>query len=65
MLTTCQILEAFHHPYYNSGRSEIQNKMAEVVDKWLGNWVYSIFHLESDSYQVAWVTPRLKKQLSA
>jgi len=36
MLTLRQILEAFHHPYYNNGRSEIQNRMIQVVQQWLG-----------------------------
>jgi hypothetical protein len=36
MLIPRQILEAFHHPHYNNGRSEIQNRMLEVVQQWLG-----------------------------
>jgi len=30
-----QILEAFHHPYYNNGRSRIQNEMYQEMEKWL------------------------------
>ncbi|KAF7302983.1 Heterokaryon incompatibility protein het-c [Mycena kentingensis (nom. inval.)] len=30
-----QILEAFHHPYYASGRSRIQNAMFEELERWL------------------------------
>ncbi|KAJ7492177.1 Het-C-domain-containing protein [Mycena latifolia] len=30
------ILEAFHHPYYATGRSNIQNAMFQEVEKWLG-----------------------------
>jgi len=29
-------LEAFHHPYYATGRSEIQNKMFDTMQKWIG-----------------------------
>ncbi|KAI0068034.1 Het-C-domain-containing protein [Artomyces pyxidatus] len=29
-----QILEAFHHPYYNVGRSQIQNAMFEAMERW-------------------------------
>ncbi|KAG6874423.1 hypothetical protein C0995_015159 [Termitomyces sp. Mi166 len=31
-----QILEAFHHPYYADGRSEIQHKMFDFMDRWIG-----------------------------
>ncbi|KAJ7044922.1 Het-C-domain-containing protein [Mycena alexandri] len=31
-----QILEAFHHPYYATGRSGIQNAMFEEMQRWLG-----------------------------
>ncbi|KAF9531855.1 heterokaryon incompatibility Het-C [Crepidotus variabilis] len=31
-----QILEAFHHPYYATGRSDIQNKMFDQMQKWIG-----------------------------
>ncbi|KAJ2923604.1 hypothetical protein H1R20_g13491, partial [Candolleomyces eurysporus] len=31
-----QILEAFHHPYYNTGRSQIQHKMFNEMERWLG-----------------------------
>ncbi|KII94013.1 hypothetical protein PLICRDRAFT_412726 [Plicaturopsis crispa FD-325 SS-3] len=31
-----EILEAFHHPYYATGRSRIQNNMFEGMEKWLG-----------------------------
>ncbi|KAJ7750328.1 Het-C-domain-containing protein [Mycena metata] len=31
-----QILEAFHHPYYATGRSGIQNAMFEEMERWLG-----------------------------
>ncbi|KAA1471379.1 Het-C-domain-containing protein [Dentipellis sp. KUC8613] len=30
-----RILEAFHHPYYNVGRSQIQNAMFEAMERWL------------------------------
>ncbi|KAJ7146223.1 heterokaryon incompatibility protein Het-C-domain-containing protein [Mycena epipterygia] len=30
------ILEAFHHPYYASGRSNIQNAMFQEMENWLG-----------------------------
>ncbi|EAU92260.1 heterokaryon incompatibility protein HET-C [Coprinopsis cinerea okayama7 len=30
------ILEAFHHPYYNTGNSEVQHKMFEHMQKWIG-----------------------------
>ena len=29
-----QILEAFHHPYYNTGRSRIQQEMFDEMEKW-------------------------------
>ncbi len=31
-----QILEAFHHPYYATGQSRIQNTMFEEMERWLG-----------------------------
>ncbi|THH02345.1 hypothetical protein EW026_g505 [Hermanssonia centrifuga] len=31
-----QILEAFHHPYFNTGRSRIQQEMFEEMEKWIG-----------------------------
>ncbi|PPQ63835.1 hypothetical protein CVT24_009785 [Panaeolus cyanescens] len=31
-----QILEAFHHPYYATGRSQIQNRMFDEMQKWFG-----------------------------
>ncbi|KAF8921834.1 heterokaryon incompatibility protein Het-C-domain-containing protein [Mucidula mucida] len=31
-----QALEAFHHPYYASGRSEIQRQMFDEMEKWIG-----------------------------
>jgi (2Fe-2S) ferredoxin len=31
-----QILEAFHHPYYAMGNSQIQNKMFERMEMWFG-----------------------------
>ncbi|KAF9015756.1 heterokaryon incompatibility protein Het-C-domain-containing protein [Cyathus striatus] len=30
------ILEAFHHPYYATGNSQIQHQMFEEMEKWLG-----------------------------
>ncbi|KLO15072.1 Het-C-domain-containing protein, partial [Schizopora paradoxa] len=30
------ILEAFHHPYFNVGRSQIQNAMMEEMQRWFG-----------------------------
>ncbi|KAJ3571563.1 hypothetical protein NP233_g3672 [Leucocoprinus birnbaumii] len=30
------ILEAFHHPYYADGRSQIQHRMFEQMEQWLG-----------------------------
>jgi hypothetical protein len=37
-LTQCdkQIMEAFHHPYYATGNSQIQNEMAEELSRWFG-----------------------------
>ncbi|KAJ3509499.1 hypothetical protein NLJ89_g5198 [Agrocybe chaxingu] len=32
------ILEAFHHPYFATGRSEIQNKMFNEMQKWIGGF---------------------------
>jgi hypothetical protein len=29
-----QILEAFHHPYYNTGRSRIQQDMFNEMERW-------------------------------
>ncbi|ETW86830.1 hypothetical protein HETIRDRAFT_121390 [Heterobasidion irregulare TC 32-1] len=31
-----QVLEAFHHPYYNTGNSQIQHAMFDAMDKWIG-----------------------------
>lgn len=31
-----QVLEAFHHPYYATGRSRIQQLMFQHMEKWLG-----------------------------
>ncbi|KAG6851362.1 hypothetical protein H0H93_005760 [Arthromyces matolae] len=31
-----QILEAFHHPYFANGHSEIQRKMFGFMDQWIG-----------------------------
>ncbi|KAF8899167.1 heterokaryon incompatibility protein Het-C-domain-containing protein [Infundibulicybe gibba] len=31
-----QILEAFHHPYYANGRSEIQRQMFDHMERWIG-----------------------------
>jgi len=30
------ILESFHHPYFNVGRSEIQNAMMDEMQRWFG-----------------------------
>jgi hypothetical protein len=30
-----KILEAFHHPYYATGRSSIQNAMFEELERWI------------------------------
>ncbi|EIN14403.1 Het-C-domain-containing protein [Punctularia strigosozonata HHB-11173 SS5] len=32
-----EILEAFHHPYYNIGNSRIQHDMFQTFDKWFGS----------------------------
>ncbi|CAA7264748.1 unnamed protein product [Cyclocybe aegerita] len=32
------VLEAFHHPYFATGRSEIQNKMFDQMQKWIGGF---------------------------
>lgn len=32
-----QILEVFHHPYYASGRSQVQNDMAEELARWFNS----------------------------
>ena len=29
-----QILEAFHHPYYATGRSDIQREMYDTMERW-------------------------------
>lgn len=31
-----QILEAFHHPYYATGQSNIQHAMFEHMEQWIG-----------------------------
>ncbi|KAG6911350.1 hypothetical protein DXG01_001021 [Tephrocybe rancida] len=31
-----RILEAFHHPYYATGRSEIQRQMFDHMERWIG-----------------------------
>jgi hypothetical protein len=31
-----QILEAFHHPYYASGQSDIQHRMFDFMEGWIG-----------------------------
>ncbi|KAI3622000.1 heterokaryon incompatibility protein het-c [Moniliophthora roreri] len=31
-----QVLEAFHHPYYATGNSQIQHQMFEEMQKWFG-----------------------------
>ncbi|KAF8963872.1 heterokaryon incompatibility protein Het-C-domain-containing protein [Flammula alnicola] len=31
-----EILEAFHHPFYATGRSEIQRKMLDGMQRWIG-----------------------------
>lgn len=33
-----QILEAFHHPYYATGKSEIQNRMIDEMRHWLDDF---------------------------
>lgn len=35
LIWVSQILEAFHHPYYASGRSNIQNAMFQEMEGWL------------------------------
>jgi hypothetical protein len=30
-----QVLEAFHHPYFNTGRSNIQNEMFRALERWV------------------------------
>ncbi|KAF8665446.1 hypothetical protein AX16_000464 [Volvariella volvacea WC 439] len=30
-----QVLEAFHHPYYASGRSQVQNEMFQHMENWI------------------------------
>ncbi|KAI0274933.1 heterokaryon incompatibility Het-C [Gloeopeniophorella convolvens] len=30
-----QVLESFHHPYYNVGRSQIQNAMFQTLERWV------------------------------
>lgn len=32
-----QVLEAFHHPYFNTGRSTIQNEMFGALERWVNN----------------------------
>ncbi|KAI9444928.1 Het-C-domain-containing protein [Lactarius indigo] len=32
-----QVLEAFHHPYFNTGRSNIQNEMFEALERWVND----------------------------
>ncbi|GJE86244.1 heterokaryon incompatibility protein Het-C domain-containing protein [Phanerochaete sordida] len=32
-----RILEAFHHPYFNVGRSRIQQEMFEEMERWIGS----------------------------
>jgi hypothetical protein len=34
-LSIFQILEAFHHPYYATGNSQIQHQMFEHMEQWL------------------------------
>lgn len=45
VLNSSQILEAFHHPYYATGRSEIQNKMYDHMERWING-------LGSDSREI-------------
>jgi hypothetical protein len=33
-----QILEAFHHPYFNIGNSQIQQEMFEEMERWIGSF---------------------------
>ena len=30
-------MEAFHHPYFNVGRSRIQQEMFEEMERWIGS----------------------------
>ncbi|KAF8273017.1 Het-C-domain-containing protein [Lactarius quietus] len=32
-----QVLEAFHHPYFNTGRSNIQNEMFRALERWVND----------------------------
>ncbi|KAH9081787.1 Het-C-domain-containing protein [Lactarius deliciosus] len=32
-----QVLEAFHHPYFNTGRSNIQNEMFGALERWVND----------------------------
>ena len=32
-----KILESFHHPYYATGRSEVQSKMFDTMQRWIGS----------------------------
>ncbi|KAG8709800.1 hypothetical protein FRC08_018045 [Ceratobasidium sp. 394] len=34
--TINQVMEAFHHPYYATGNSQVQNNMAEELNRWFG-----------------------------
>ena len=34
LVSAGQILEAFHHPYYNTGRSRIQQDMFNEMERW-------------------------------
>ncbi|KAG8716996.1 hypothetical protein FRC09_014920 [Ceratobasidium sp. 395] len=34
--TINQVMEAFHHPYYATGSSQVQNEMAEELNRWFG-----------------------------
>lgn len=36
-MTSCQVLEAFHHPYFNTGRSNIQNEMFRALERWVND----------------------------
>ena len=31
------MLEAFHHPYFNTGRSNIQNEMFRALERWVND----------------------------
>ncbi|RDB28776.1 hypothetical protein Hypma_015984 [Hypsizygus marmoreus] len=35
-----EILEAFHHPYYATGQSNIQNQMYGFMERWIGGMGY-------------------------